>query len=248
MKKLILYCYYESEISKYNLEFFIKNGMVYDDNYDFFIIVNGENFSVDLPKINNLKVFKRENYGFDFGAWGYGLEIAKFYNYDYFIFINSTCIGPFIPRYIPKSLNWVDLFISPINKEYKLCGPTINYLKTNNISNTPHIQSFAFCTDLIGVDLLVKNNVFSPEKDILRKDIIKNHEIGLSKVITDNFYKLFAFQLSENINSKTVGFHHDDIHYNGKYYGDTINPVEVMFIKNNRINNITLKNYMSFLA
>lgn len=248
MKHLIIYCYYESPHSKKNLEFFIKNGYIDNDNYHFIIVINGQVCTANIPTLKNVNVYKRPNEGFDFGAWGYGISTVKFHEYDFFIFLNSTSIGPFIPRYIPNNIKWPELFVSNINDEYKLCGPTINYLTTNKISDIPHIQSFAFGTDLIGVELLLKNGIFSPNKNISRIDVIKNHEIGMSEVITNNFFKLYSFQLSETKNSQNNKKPHDDIHYVGKYYGDTINPIEVMFLKSNRINNQTINNYINFLS
>lgn len=248
MKYLILYCYYESQVSKKNLEFFIQNGYTEDERFQYIIVINGDTCSAHIENKKNLMVYRRPNEGFDFAAWGYGLNKVKFYEYDYFIFLNSTTIGPFIPRYIPQNIKWPELFISKIDETYKLCGPTINYLKTNKISNVPHIQSFAFGTDLIGFELLYKNGIFSPEKNIERRNVIINHEIGMSEVITNNFYKLYPFQLSETKNSKSNDIPHDDIHYVGGYYGDTINPLEVMFVKSNRINNKTINNYINFLS
>jgi lipopolysaccharide biosynthesis protein len=235
-------------VSKSNLEFFLKHGIIDDPNHDFIIVINGDICTANISEKKNLKIYKRINDGYDFAAWGYALDKVKFYEYDYFIFLNSTCIGPFIPRYLNDQISWAKMFTSHLDMEYKLCGPTINYLTTNKISDTPHIQSFSFGTDLIGLEILLKNNIFNPPKNIERRDVIINHEIGLSKIITDNFYKLYAFQLSETKNSKLKDKPHDDIHYVGKYYNDTINPIEVMFVKSNRINNQTIKNYIKFMS
>jgi lipopolysaccharide biosynthesis protein len=249
MKTLIIYSYYNKDFfSKKNVDFFLKNGYIDNPNYHFLMVINGEESDIEITEKYNLKIYNRNNEGFDFGGWGYGLSKIKYYDYDNFIFLNSTCIGPFIPRYISDKITWIDLFTSKLDSEYKLCGPTINYLSTNKISDTPHIQSFAFSTDLIGLTLLINNNIFNPKKNIERKELILKHEIGLSKTITDNFYKLFAFQLSETKNNGINEKHHDDIHYVGKYYNDTINPIEVMFVKSNRINNKTLSNYVYFLS
>lgn len=247
MNYLILYSYFEQENSKKNLEFFLKNAVFDKPNYHYFIVINGDVCSVNLKETKNLKILKRKNEGFDFGGWGHSLKNINVEEFDYFIFINSTCIGPFIPRYIPKKLTWIELFTSNLDDKFKLCGPTINYLPKHP-ERSEHIQSFAFSTDLTGVKILIKNNIFSPIENIERKKLIENHELGMSKIILNNGYRLFAFQLSENINENIFDKKnlHDDIHYNNKYYGDTINPIEVMFIKSKRINTKILENYINF--
>jgi lipopolysaccharide biosynthesis protein len=247
MKTLITYCYYEKPSSRENLLFFLKNGYIDNPNYHFLIISNSGDTGFEDMCRHNLQFFNRQNEGFDFGAWGYGLKLVNLNNYNMFIFLNSTCIGPFIFRFIPKNLTWVDLFNSRIDGEYKLCGPTINYLTNNKISDQPHIQSFAFGTDKIGLNILLENNIFNPSNNIIRRDLIINHEIGMSKTIMSKGYKLFSFQLSENSNKEHLRIH-DDIHYNNKYFNDTINPLEVMFVKSERINTITLENYKRFLS
>jgi len=243
-KKLILYAYFESPIASKNLSFFLERGLTKDSAYTFIFIINGHKCSVPIPSRSNIRTIRRDNYGFDFGAWGEGLTLVDINEYTHFIFINSTCVGPFLPRY--SSLLWADLFVSSISSEYKLCGPTINYLRHNPISEVPHIQSFAFGTDCTGLKILLENNIFSPSKDIDKNSLVIKHEIQASKVILDKGYKLFAFQLSESM-PKNTSIPHDDIHYNGAYYEDTLNPLEIMFIKSNRIDTITLTNYIMFL-
>lgn len=244
-KKLILYAYFESPIASKNLSFFLDCGLIRDPAYTFVFILNGHKCSVPIPALSNTRVLRRDNQGFDFGAWGEGLALLDIKEYSHFIFINSTCIGPFIPRY--SSSNWVESFIYNINSKYKLCGPTINYLKDNPISEVPHIQSFAFGTDYTGLKLLLDNSIFSPIENIDKNTLVLNHEIEASKTILDAGYKLYAFQLSESL-VKETNYPHDDIHYNGAYYGDTLNPIEVMFVKSNRIDTISLRNYVSFLT
>lgn len=238
--KLILYSYYSNDIYEENFDFFIKNGFIDSPEYTFVLIINGERPNKKIHK--KIKVLKRENTGFDFGGWGFGLNSFNIKNFDKFIFINSTCVGPFVPRYMPSNLTWVDLFTCKLTEKIKLCGPTINYI--NKLGEySPHIQSFAFATDLIGLNMLIKENIFNPKNDIERNSLIENHEVKMSKIITQNNFDLYAFQLSEN-NPEIKMLR--DIHFENFYFGDTINPLEVMFVKNKRINNITLKNYVDF--
>lgn len=251
-KTLVCYCYYEqNEVCIENLLFFIKNGIINDSKYFFIMIVNGEKLSVKMPSFDNIRILNRENryhIGGDFRGWSEAIDTVKIEDYKYFIFLNSTVRGPFIPRYIPKSLTWIELFTNKINETIKLVGPTVNYKTRFGFS--PHIQSSFFCTDLIGLKLLINNNIFT-DFGFRRDDIIKNHELKITKVILKLGYDFYALQLSENINhlqfingnNKELN---GDIQYPEKYYGITLNPLEIIFIKTNRINNDYVKKYTEF--
>ena len=53
MKNLVSYAYYETEQSKYNLNFFSKVGITESTDTLYIIVINGEICSVELPKYNN---------------------------------------------------------------------------------------------------------------------------------------------------------------------------------------------------
>lgn len=67
-KILILYAYCENQKgdlandnSKYNLEFFLNNSLIDDNNYFYYININGKynfNFKKYLKKYNNLKILE----------------------------------------------------------------------------------------------------------------------------------------------------------------------------------------------
>ena len=91
-KYVCMYAYYEKDRDyRSNLEYFLKNGIL--DNVDYYFILNGK-CSVNIPEKSNIKVLKRENKGFDFGAWSYALSKIDD-EYDYYIFVNSSVKGPF---------------------------------------------------------------------------------------------------------------------------------------------------------
>ena len=187
-----------------------------------------------------------ENEGYDFGGYSYSINVINKDNFDYYIFLNDTVIGPFIPRYNSKYL-WHLNFISLISDEVKLVGPTINYGKYNGVSK--HVQSMAFATDNVGLKLLINANILNLENNIeVYKNkgklfFIQEFEVKMSAVILNNGYKITSFLQSNNYYKKCIL---GDIHYEKKYCGITINPIEVMFIKNNRINNKVLKNYIEW--
>ena len=131
-KCVCIYAYYEkNEQYKKNLNFFLSNGGILD-YVDYYIVING-NYTIEIPKYDNVKVIERENIGYDFGAWGHILNNYINNSYDYYIFINSSVRGPYIPK---NSINnWLDKFMELFNnKDTKMVGSTINILD-NNIYN-----------------------------------------------------------------------------------------------------------------
>ena len=79
MKSVIIYTYYNSPSSNYNLAFFLKREVVYRDNIDYIFVVNGfeTDKSIVFPILDNVTVIRRENIGFDFGGHASALEDIK---------------------------------------------------------------------------------------------------------------------------------------------------------------------------
>jgi hypothetical protein len=105
----------------------------------------------------------------------------------------------------------------------------------------------AFGTDNIGLELLIKNNIFNLEDNIKvyktkgKWEFIMNFEVKMSGIIMKNGYEISSFMQSENYYKKLK---HNDIHYVNQYFDITLNPIEIMFIKNNRIDDLVSKKYI----
>lgn len=243
IKILITYVYSESERSLLNLEFFIKNGIFNNNNVQYNFIIKGNKCTLKLPNYRNIKLYKMENEGYDFGGYSYSIQMINKKLFDYYIFLNDTVIGPFVPRYNSK-YTWYKNFISLISDKVKLVGPTINRKKYNNISE--HVQSMAFGTDNIGLQILLEEKILNLENNIKiynptnKWDFIINFEVGMSGAIMKHGYELASFMQSDNYNKH---LEHGDNHFEQHYFGITLNPVEIMFVKNNRINDSVTKRY-----
>jgi hypothetical protein len=245
---LVLYSYYETEIALNNLKFFIKNGLVINNDVHYVFIINGNKYTKIIPNNNNITILTRENKGHDFAAWSFGLSKINYNNYNKFILMNDTVCGPYIPRYIPNNLNWYKMFTNLLSDKIKLSGLTINYYPWDNTYYSKHVQSMIYCTDKIGLDLLIKNNIllnrndyynkYYDNTDSLKKEYVIKFEFGLSKVILDNNYDIAALYSSDIIKDKT-----GDVWFNNKYNDDNINPFETMFIKTNRIHSKLISYY-----
>jgi hypothetical protein len=249
-KYCVFYAYFETNDSKKNLEFFVKNGVTIDDNIFYVFLINNHRYSVKIPDQNNIKIICRNNTGHDFGSWKQGLESINPNTFDYFIFMNDTVRGPFLPRYIPQNIKWYDMFCNLLSERVKLSGLTINYFPWGaKDPNLQHIQSMMFCTDKIGLDILNKHifNLTSDEYETIynkgRKNYIMRFEIGMSQQIIKNGFDIAALYICDTTKIKT-----GDIWYNKKYFETTINPLETMFIKKNRIQSPIINFYTKVLS
>jgi lipopolysaccharide biosynthesis protein len=194
MKIIILYVY--SKTDKYGelaLNFFLQNGLKENKNCDYFFIINGEielNILKRLPSYFN--IVNRPNIGYDFGAWGdviLNLDITK---YNYFLFLNNSVVGPCLPRYL-KNVFWPELFYKHIDDKIKLVGCTTNY------DITQHIQSYCFCVDIIGLNILIKDGIFVKNLDKNKNDIIYEHEIKMLQYIQRAGYSGYTFETIRNL-------------------------------------------------
>lgn len=242
MKTLISFVHFNRGVnsaSRLNLDFFIKLGLIDSPDYQFNFVINSETGGDHIPNKPNVSVIKGHNKGYDNGGWKQSFDFSGVDNFDYFICINDTCRGPFLPNYIPKSLTWVEMFLQNLNDEIKLVGPTWNHccvgldLKPNLL----HIQSYCFGMDRETLKLCIKNEKFNAIGKS-KMEVIRDHEIGMSALLLNNGFQIKPFLLSRNSGRK----HRSISQSAGKYFGDTINPLEVMFFKT-VIQNQTIENY-----
>lgn len=251
-KILIIYCTHNMNS---NLKYFMNHGYIDDNNITYIYCFNGlENQSIidELKKTqtkHNVSFYLRENIGLDFGAWSQIiLEKNMYLNYDYFIFLNNTVRGPFLPVYVKE--RWTDVFISMLNNNVKLVGSTINYY-----SGKPHVQSYFLCFDRIAMEIGIEKGIFSNKINNIYKDkdlrqfsykdkFVEDYEVGFSREIIKKGYNIACMMKAmENIDyQKTTtnnlvfdyGSGNHDMTYDGSYFGISIHPYEVVFIKANR--------------
>jgi hypothetical protein len=228
MKIIILYVY--SKTDKYGdiaLNFFLDNGTKETSECDYYIIINGSISISLLKKIpSHINIITRPNIGYDFGAWSdviLNIDISK---YKYFLFLNNSVIGPCLPRYL-KNTFWPELFFKHIDNKIKLVGCTTNY------DIVQHIQSYCFCVDIIGLNILIKAGIFIKNLDLNKNDIIYNHEIKMLQVIQKAGYFGYTFETIRNLdNTKVIknGNLSDGIYFKINYNHE-LSPYEVIFIK-----------------
>ena len=264
---LIIYAYSHSDNydSLANLNYFLKVVIVNNPDYYFIIVSNGQ-----LPDIiqqeDNIHVIQRDNTGYDFGAWAAAIDTIKIDDYNYFVFINSSVRGPFLPSYV-DSYQWPTILTQRLEANddsqipVKLVGTTINVLgwpmgRGHGIPVGPHVQSMCWATDKIGLLLLIKKGILASADNKLVA--ITNHEVAMSQVMLEHGYNIDCLLVSHQnrqwsslndtdwilmtAHNSPVG---GDVTYRGQYYGQTLHPYEVMFIKTSRDLDIKQLDYLT---
>jgi hypothetical protein len=244
-KTLVLYVFH---IFNERVEYFINNCIFYDDNTDFLIISNNlekiESYSnIKIPSY--VKVIYRENVGYDFGGWSEALLTNNLYkNYDYFIFTNSSIIGPFLRDGFKGK--WTDIYIDGLKNgsNVKLFGSTIN-TNCNPIKNA-HVQSYIYSTDKEALQHLIDTEIFSLTNIASTfHDAIWGKEVPMSRKIIERGWNIasllpcyknvdFTIKNHSNYNRALCNYYYDDIMYE-KYRNVLWNEYDLVFIKGNRM-------------
>lgn len=247
-RTLILYATHEIND---NVAFFCQHGFLDDERYQFVFIINDPELDVILaPERGNVRVLRRENVGLDFGAWGAALKLPENGQtladcYDYYIFLNCTVRGPFLPVWFDegrerRGVCWPDLFLSRLNETVKLVGTS---LSTRDFSKSdgpwgPHLQSMFLATDHVGLRLGLQADVFAARPNKL--DVIRRSEVGFSAAVLAAGYNLASmlaayrgvdFRVCPPATALVPQPNH---RRNNHYYGINIHPYEVVFFKENR--------------
>jgi hypothetical protein len=239
MKTVIIYTYFSSPSSDYNLQFFVNKELSYKNNIDYIIVINGYKYNTNItfPTLENLTILKRDNIGYDFGGHKCALEYIKETSkiYDYYFFLNSGVIGPIIPHYFTET-HWSNVFIKKINERVKLVGTTIVCLPPDDAGgHGPKVEGFFFMVDNIGLELLLKQqNIFCNHSD--KYSAIVNGEYGLSNCILKNGYSIDCmlprYQNIDWTNNNNYNLNNNK-HPSRKnsFYNYSINPYDVIFHK-----------------
>lgn len=159
--------------------------------------------------------------------------------YTYFIWLNSSVRGPFVPSYIRHKLHWTLPFTSKLNDSVKLVGATINCGGAQGRPPEPHVQSYLVATDRNGLDILQSTpGVFKCWPDMA--SVVLESEIGASRAILDAGYNIDSLMVRyQGLDWRAKALRDADTPCNeglnplqpGFNDGLDIDPLEVMFVK-----------------
>jgi hypothetical protein len=238
-KFVVFYAYFEDPGAKRNLSFFCDHGVFAEDDRMYVFVVNGNKCTVDIPAYSNVKIIRRNNVGFDFGAWAEGIRSIILSNFDYFVFLNSSVRGPFLPSYVRKK-DCFDMFFELIDGKTKLVGTTIvNYIDKNPLCIT-HVQSMFFVVDKVGLEILRKRHIFTNNTETKKNQVITQREFKVSAAIVNAGYTIDCiaptskgriYSLRGAINKVCMQLAQAPGRLFGKY---DLHPLDVVFFKTNR--------------
>ena len=212
---------------------------LFNERVDFIMICNNKTTEYTVPSY--VKKVARENIGYDFGGWSEGLLKDDLYkNYDHFIFVNSSVIGPFLPSYFKGK--WTDVYIEPLRGKMKLFGTTINTM--GKPLDKSHVQSYIFSMNIETLEFLIHHGIFSIKNfTVDLYDTVLHREIMMSRIIRNNGWNIgsllpyyegvdFTFKTKKPDDYKKPFL--DDIMYD-RYRNVLWNDYDLVFVKGNRI-------------
>ena len=147
----------------------------------------------DLP--SNARYLRHENACYDIGTVGWVLE--KHINvqfFKYYVWLNSSVRGPFLPAYLRGRLHWTEPLLSRLSPAVKLVGATINCGRAYELPPTPHVQSYVAATDAAGLEVLLATGRVFKCWESMRETVI-NSEIGASVAIMGAGYTIDSLML-----------------------------------------------------
>ncbi|KAI8114536.1 hypothetical protein M9434_002658 [Picochlorum sp. BPE23] len=249
---LVIYVFSDSDPEyERNLSYFVKEGIKENDNCDYIIVIQVSDMEDDVPDVlksvnkRNLRVMKHENKCFDIGTVGWVFSVlevsdsAYLDSYSYYIWLNSSVRGPFLPSYLNNKYHWSRAFTEKLSDRVKLVGPTICCGQSGDHLPALHVQSYAVATDSVGLNVLRSNNTIFNCYDEM-EDVVFHSEQGMSEAILNAGYSMDSlmsryqgidwqgsrellneFGCNGDLNPLQPGF----------YDGTDIDPMEVMFVK-----------------
>lgn len=247
MSTAVIYHYFEKdEIYRENLIFFLN--VAIDKGVDYYIYLSGT-CSVNLPSLPNIEYISIENANYDFGAVTNFSNHHNSNNYDFYIYINCSVRGPFLPKYTP--IQWYEAFTSKLSNTDGIVGSSINFLpegsrdskyfsqKLNKPGPFTHVQTTSYAISSACFKLLKKIGFFNLEQKLNHLDIILRYEITLSRLLIENGFHISSILPTHNGFDKNFNLNYPNTLRQGNplrksaFYGRTISPYESIFIKTN---------------
>ncbi|DBA99576.1 TPA: hypothetical protein ACH3X3_012154 [Trebouxia sp. C0006] len=229
-----------------NMRYFVKHGISEGDPCHYIIVVQrleGKAF-LDLPLLpSNAGYEFHDNVCFDYGTIGWLMRSGKVdpSKYKYFIMMNSSTRGPFVPAY-HRQTAWSRIFTDKLNDEVKLVGSTISCEGApwggdaeSPWRQNPHVQSYVLATDQVGLQILQQDGQVFACFDNLH-DTIYFAELGSSLAVLKAGYNIDSLMMRyqgvdwrDKANWKcNAGFSpYAENHYDGL----SIEPLEAVFVK-----------------
>lgn len=264
-KTLVTYAYAEGlgnggKIDVYNFRYFLKvavasNTPGTEDIYnrvDYNIVVSGSSCTPceeTLPGILRksyrtdwVRVLYKENFGMDFGGYNVSISWVKRHfgldKYKYYVFINSSMRGPFMPKWTPRTFHYTEALTNFFKEEakVKLAGSYVTCLPQLEPQPGPILESLFFAVDHHSLRWLISDGVFDLRAE--KADAILSGEYALLKSITSRggYVEGLSMRYAKGIDWRDFRHHHcnDNRHSSRRgslSAGVSPNPLEHIFLK-----------------
>ncbi len=205
---ILVYFYSDYFDSFLNLYTSINDLGMLDSQNIYSILVYG-----DTNKVSDKSILDRFNKKIHLKCrsdlYGYfkGLESINIESFDYFILMNSSCIGPILPSYFSKK-NWEIVFTKKL-KEFGLISPIVelpplddNYVKElklrielNNLKELktiPFAHSYFLVFNKKSIINILENQAL-PSKDVNRNEAVGLYERLITAILLNNDFKVKSF-------------------------------------------------------
>lgn len=196
-KRIAFYVHYNKDntLSKLDIDSLIEYKKIFDD----IILISNSNLdkkNIEILSRVTTKVWLRENIGFDFGGWKYGLEkfgFEQLKNYDQVALINNSTLPPVFDlrpvfnKMESKNLDFWGITLFPELKNVK-------YLGSRGISE--HLQSYFIVFEKkVVISGAIKDFFDNLKETNTFKNAVKNGEVRLT-----SFMKKLGFSYAPFIN------------------------------------------------
>lgn len=191
----------------------------------------------------NVTLLRRiENEGMDFAAhnitvtWLQARALLR--RYRYFIFLNSSVRGPFLPGYMPQNWQWTRAYTDRLVGNVRAVSSSLVCLPEVDLGGYgPKLESWAFGVDQAGLAALINETVFALRTCKLCGDgVVVHGEYGLTASMVRAGYRI------DTLMAKYRGVDWSDPRHwrcnnnvhpsrHGTYDGISMHPFETIFIK-----------------
>ena len=244
-----------------NFRYFLREGIRPNDRLvDYVLVIQqvqspaAELPTEDLARVkgyDNVRIVEHDNSCYDLGTLGWlytelegqGGFVSFPSSYAYFVWVNSSVRGPFLPPYIdPQTTTWTRALTDKLNDRVKLVGATVSCGASGPHPPTVHVQSYVVATDAVGLDLIRKNATVLACYDTMQ-DVVFYGERGITETILNAGYGIDSLMAryqgmdwSKGSSSmetiEALGCNADmNPIQPGFYDGTDVDPMEVMFVK-----------------
>lgn len=247
-KTLVVFAAHAGDYVHESLSVFLTFGYIADPHVQFVIVLNGATLDRPLGEdLPNLRIIERQNHGYDFCAWKEALALYHGQEFDYYVVMNPTLKGPFLPSWYRKT--WIEAFISLMKGNVHLAGVTLNCREsspgpdaaTEIYERWPqfHLQSMIFVLDKVSYPIFQQRVQCLDDKQA----IVDQMEMGFSRYLAQQGIGFAGMQMpwrnrrasvyaDIKVACNTVP---DEANRRGHQEGTTVHPLELVLVKDVRI-------------